>query len=250
MYAYGVLYHRQIWRYYRHAWYARVRYRLGANCHQIDILCSISWAKSRNTWNFLSKESKCLHGEQRNGRTSTASELGNTDTSQKRACLRSSTALYLQLSTMDSSNSDRELVAMIGHTDAPEAGSRRVPGFSAINAAGDADGRWTTVAPSVTVACSAAARALRFFSGYAAARAQNALARVAASRTPDAKFIEDTVPVARQSNERSSSSCSHGLMSVPCAVWPGHVSCIVFRVFGCLCLWPLVLPAAAVAGPS
>ena len=96
----------------------------------------------------MSKESKCLHGEQRNGRTSTASELGNTDTSQKRACLRSSTALYLQLSTMDSSNSDRELVAKIRHDDAPEAGSRRMPGFSAINAAGDADGRRKTVRPA------------------------------------------------------------------------------------------------------
>ena len=54
MYAY-VLYHRQIWRYYRHAWYARVRYRLGGNSHQVDILCSVSFAKSRNTWDFLSR---------------------------------------------------------------------------------------------------------------------------------------------------------------------------------------------------
>ena len=69
-------------------------------------------------WNFLSKESECVHGEQRNGRTSRAS--------QKRACLRSSTALYLQPSTMDIRNSDRELVAKIGHSNAPEAGSRRI----------------------------------------------------------------------------------------------------------------------------
>ena len=43
-------------------------------------------------------------------------------------------------------------------------------------------------------------------------------ARVAAARMPDAKFIEDTVAVARQSNERSSSSNGHGLMPMPCAV--------------------------------
>ena len=72
----------------------------------------------------------------------------DTQTSQKRACPRSSTALYLQPSAMDSSNSDRELVAKMGPTDAPEAGSRRMPGFSAINAAGDADGRRKTVSPA------------------------------------------------------------------------------------------------------
>ena len=123
---------------------------------------------------------------------------------------------------MDSSNSDREFVAKIGYTDAPEAGSGRMPGFSAINAAGDADGRRTTVAPSATVA-----------PGLENARQQSGMphlffricrstsakrARVATSRMPDAKFLEDTVAVARQSNERSSSSSSHGVMPVPCAV--------------------------------
>ena len=91
-----------------------------------------------------------------------------------------------------------------------------MPVFSAINAAGDADGRRETVALSVTVACSAAARALgpilRISRSTSAKRA-----RVAASRMPDATFVEDTVPVARQSNERSGSR-SDGLMPVPCAV--------------------------------
>ena len=157
----------------------------------------------------------------------------DTQTSQKRACPRSSTALYLQPSAMDSSNSDRELVAKMGPTDAPEAGSRRMPGFSAINAAGDADGRRTTVAPSVTVACSAAARAIRLF--FRMCRSTSAKrARVAASRMPDAKLIEDTVAVARQSKERSSSSSSHGLMPVLCDL--GRVTSAVCPALCSVCL--------------
>ena len=101
----------------------------------------------------MSKLSECVHGEQRNGRRSVASELGHTRHISK-ACVPAVVhcSIHLQPSTMDSSNSDREFVAKIGYTDAPEAGSGRMPGFSAINAAGDADGRRTTVAPSATVA--------------------------------------------------------------------------------------------------
>ena len=100
----------------------------------------ISWAKSRHVW--TASREMGARAEHRNWDTQTHLKSVRT------RYLRSSTALYLQRSTMDSSTGDRELVAKIRHDDAPEAGSRRMPGFSAINAAGDADGRRKTVSPA------------------------------------------------------------------------------------------------------
>ena len=48
LYAYRVLHRGQISRHFRDTWYARVKYRLGVKWHQADILCCVSWAKSRN----------------------------------------------------------------------------------------------------------------------------------------------------------------------------------------------------------
>ena len=149
---------------------------------------------------------------------------------------------------MDSSNSDRELVAKIGHSDAPEAGSRRMPGFSAINAAGDADGGRTTVAPSVTVA-----------NGLENARHQSGMphpfffricrgtsakrARVAVSRMLDAKLHGSLTREAAAAAAAATISCP---CRVPCDL--GLVSCVLFRVFGCLCLLQRVLTTSCCCG--
>ena len=113
-----------------------------------------------------------------------------------------------------------------------------MPSFSAINAAGDEDGRRTTaVAPSVTVACSAAVRALRLV--FRTCRSTIAKrARVAVSRMPDAKLTEDTVALHGNLTREAAAAAAAAAATVscPCRMPCGlaSVSCVMFRVFGCL----------------
>lgn len=79
----------------------------------------------------------------------------DSDMAQKRTFLLLPAALDIEPRTKDSSGSGCELVAHIRNPNAPEPGSGRVPGVSAINAAEDADGQRTSIAAdwaSITVA--------------------------------------------------------------------------------------------------
>ena len=72
-------------------------------------------------------------------------------------------------------------------------------------------------------------------------------ARVAASRMPDAKFIRGhsrccTAVEREKQQQQQPRSHARAVCRVTLAVCP-----VSFRVLGCLCLLPPVLPAAAVA---
>lgn len=158
----------------------------------------------------------CARRAELKGRTSCVSVLTHTDTFQYRACeLRPSTALYIPpdryiyLVTAATACLARKL-AIPTPSPIPHRWSAHICSSSFYSCSSYSSlSSWSSL--GLGVSSSTAASALRVV--FRMCRSTSAIrARIAASRTPDAKPIEYTVAVVWQSHERGSSSSSKGLM--------------------------------------